>query len=234
MRYLIALLLFTSYSLSAQSDFEKAEKLYKLERYSMAKPLFERALAENPSDFKTLEYLGDIQCYFKNWDAAIPYFEKLKNLKPSEANYQYKYGGAMVMKAKEGNKLKALMMMDDIKAAFERAIAINPRHIEARWALIEIYIQLPALTGGSEKKAIHYSDELLKISPIDGYLSRGRIEEYYERYRNAEKMYKRAIEVGRSKKPYQKLADLYKNKLRQPQKAREVWEQYEKNEVNFK
>jgi tetratricopeptide (TPR) repeat protein len=222
----------SSFSLLAQSDFEKAEKLFKLEKYAQAKLLFEKVLTDEPNNLKTLEYLGDIQCFSKNWDAAIPYFEKLKNLKPSEANYHYKYGGAMIMKAKEGNKFKALMMMDDIKAAFEKAIALNPRHIEARWALIEIYIQLPALTGGSEKKAVRYSDELLRISPIDGYLSRGRIEEYYERYHNAEKQYKKAIEVGKTKKPYQKLADLYKYKLKQPQKAKEVWEQYEKKEFS--
>lgn len=222
----------TSFSLLAQSDFEKAEKLFKLEKYAQAKLLFEKVLLEEPTNIKTLEYLGDIQCFSKNWNAAIPYFEKLKNLKPTEANYHYKYGGAMIMKAKEGSKFKALMMMDDIKAAFEKAIIINPRHIEARWALIEIYIQLPALTGGSEKKAIRYSDELMKISPIDGYLSRGRIEEYYERYHNAEKQYKKAIEVGKTKKPYQKLADLYKYKLKQPQKAKEVWEQYEKKEYS--
>ena len=45
-----------------------------------------------------------------------------------------------------------------------------------------IYIQLPGIVGGSETKAIKYSNELLKLSPVDGYLSRGQIEEYFERY----------------------------------------------------
>ena len=230
MKYILPLLILISISAFAQSNFEKAEKLFKLEKYSLAKPLFEKALIEEPNNLETLEYLGDIQCFSKNWEGAIPFFEKLKTLKPSVANYHYKYGGAMIMKAKEGNRFKALLMMDDIKAAFEQAIVLNPKHIEARWALLEIYIQLPVLTGGSEKKAIRYSDELLRISQVDGYMSRGRIEEHYQRYHNAEKQYKKAIEVGKSKKAYQKLADLYKNKLKQPQKAKEVLEQYEKKD----
>ena len=54
---------------------------------------------------------------------------------------------------------------------------MNPKHIEARWALVMIYIQLPGIVGGSETKAIRYSNELLKLSPVDGYLSRGQIDE---------------------------------------------------------
>jgi len=230
MKYILPLVFLISLSALGQSNFEKAEKLFKMEKYSLAKPLFEKALIEEPNDPETLEYLGDIQCFAKNWEEAIPFFEKLKNLKPMVANYHYKYGGAMIMQAKDGSRFKALLMMDDIKAAFEQAIILNPKHIEARWALVEIYIQLPAITGGSEKKAIRYSEELMRISPIDGYMSRGRIEEFYHRYTNAEKQYKKAIEVGKSKKAYLKLSDLYKNKLKQPQKAKEVMDLYEQRE----
>jgi tetratricopeptide (TPR) repeat protein len=134
------------------------------------------------------------------------------------------------MKAKESNKFKALGMIDEIKASFEKAIQLNPNHIEARWALIELYLELPGIVGGSEKKAQKYANELSKISPVDGYLSKGRIDEYFERYKEAEKNYKQAIAIGGSKTSYQKLANLYKNKMNQPEKAKLVLETYqEKN-----
>jgi hypothetical protein len=47
---------------------------------------------------------------------------------------------------------------------FEKAISLNPKHIESCWALIELYIQLPGIVGGSESKAIKYSNELLRLS----------------------------------------------------------------------
>ena len=215
MKQLLLILIFLPIIMWSQSNFEKAEKFFIEEKYDQAQLAFESVLKSNPSDLKTIEYLGDIAGQNKSWDKAIGYYKKLKQLKPSEANYYYKYGGALGMKAKEVNKFKALGMIDEVKASFEKAITLNPKHIEARWALIELYIQLPGIVGGSESKAIKYSNELLRLSPMDGYLSRGHIEEYFKRYKVAELQYKKAIIVGGSKTSYQKLASLYKNKMQE-------------------
>ncbi len=198
----------------SQSNFEKAEKLFKDEKFSQAETLFESVLKGNPNDVKTIEYLGDIAGHDKVWDKAILYYKKLKVLKPLEADYFYKYGGALGMKAKEVNKFKALGMIDEVKGSFEKAIVLNSKHIDARWALIELYLQLPGIVGGSESKAIKYANELAKLSPVDGYLSRGHIDEYFKRYTAAELQYKKAIQAGSTKVATQKLENLYKYKIK--------------------
>ncbi len=226
MKQFLYLLLLLPAMIWSQSNFDKAEKLFKEGKYSQAEEGFLSCLKSNPNDLKAIEYLGDIAGQNKEWDKAISYYKKLKVSKPSEANYFYKYGGALGMKAKDANKFRALGMIDEVKASFEKAIALNPKHIDSRWALIELYIQLPGIVGGSESKAIKYSNELLRLSPVDGYLSRGHIEEYFKRYKNAEVQYKKAIQVGGSKTSYQKLASLYKNKMREPEKAKTILETY--------
>ena len=198
----------------AQPNFDKGEKLFKEGNYEQARPVFESFLKENPNHLRTIEYLGDIAGHQKSWDKAIVYYKKLKQLKPFEANYFFKYGGVLGMKAKESNKFKALGMIGEVKESFEKAIELNPKHIEARWALVTIYIQLPGFVGGSETKAIKYSNELLKLSPIDGYLSRGQIDEHFKRYSAAEQQYKKAIAAGSTKVGGQMLASLYKNKMK--------------------
>jgi hypothetical protein len=225
MKLLVNFFLIFPLLLSSQS-FEKGEKLFVEGKYNQAQPILENYLKSNPSNLKTIEYLGDISGYNKSWDKAIDYYKKLKTLKPTEANYYYKYGGALAMKTSEVNKIKALGMISEVRSSFEKAIALNHKHIEARWALIELNLELPGIVGGSEAKAIKYSGELREVSPVDGYLSRGHIEEYYNRYTNAEVQYKRAILIGGSKTCYQKLADLYKNKMKQPDKANKVWEEF--------
>jgi tetratricopeptide (TPR) repeat protein len=210
----------------SQSSFDTAEKLFKEEKFDQARPVFENFLKSNPSNLKTIEYLGDIAGRNKSWDTAIGYYKKLKQLRPSEANYYYKYGGVLGMKAIHGNKFKALGMIDEVKESFEKAIILNPKHIEARWALIELYIQLPGIVGGSQSKAVKYSNELLRLSPVDGYLSKGHIDEYFKRYKVAEQNYKKAIAISGSKMSYQKLANLYKNKMNDPEKAKSVLEEY--------
>ena len=217
--------------MSAQSNFEKAEKLFQEEKYEQARTIFESLYISNPTDLKTIEYLGDIAGQSKNWDKALVYYRKLKDFKPSHANYHYKYGGALGMKAKDSNKFKALGMIDEVKASFEKALSLNPKHIEARWALIELYIQLPGIVGGSESKAIKYSNELLQISTVDGYLSRGHIDEYFKRYEAAEKQYKKAVALTGSKASYYKLANLYKNKMREPEKAKSIMDSYNDKKI---
>lgn len=227
MKLLLSVFLIFPLLLCSQS-FEKGEKLFVDGKFSQAQPILETYLKSNPSNLKTLEYLGDISSYNKVWDKSIGYYKKLKTLKPTEANYFFKYGGALAMKTTEVSKIKALGMVGEVRSAFEKAIVLNPKHIEARWALIELNLKLPGIVGGSEAKAIKYSAELRELSPVDGYLSRGHIEEYQERYDSAEIQYKRAILVGGSKLCYQKLADLYKNKMKQPDKADKVWEEFKK------
>ena len=212
----------------SQSNFNKAEKLFEAGKHDQAQPVFESFLKENPSHLKTIEYLGDIAGNNKSWDKALVYYRKLKQLNPSEANYYYKYGGVLGMKAKESNKFKALGMIGEVKESFEKAIELSPKHIEARWALVMIYIQLPGIVGGSESKAIKYSNELLKLSPVDGYLSRGQIEEYFGRYSAAELQYKKANEIGKSKATFQVLYNLYLKKLNDPKKALELKQQFDK------
>ena len=218
MRTLIVFLILFTVKMDA-SDFNRAEILFQQEKYALAKPIFEKILKSEPNNFKAIEYLGDIAGHYKNWNLALNYYEKLKNSNPKDANYQYKYGGALGMKAKEGSKITALGLVGDVEKAFLTAVQLDAKHVDARWALVEFYLQVPGILGGSEKKAQKYSDELLAISPVDGYLARGYIQEYFSRYLKAEIEYKKAFEIGKSQTTFQKLYNLYTNKLKQTKKA---------------
>jgi tetratricopeptide (TPR) repeat protein len=226
MKYLLIIFLVLPILVMSQTNLERGQRLFDEGKTDQAELVFKSILKSDPTNLKAIEYLGDIAGVNKSWDEAISNYEKLKQLKPSEADYFYKYGGALGMKALEVNKFRALGMIDEVKGSFEKAIKIDPRHIDARWALIELYLKLPGIVGGSESKAIRYSGELMRLSPVDGNLSRGHIEEYFKRYSKAEQYYKKAIAIGNSKVSYQKLADLYRNKMNDPAKASETLLQY--------
>jgi tetratricopeptide (TPR) repeat protein len=208
-------------ALLSQTQFDLAEGYYKEENFGKAKPLFEGYLNKHPKDSKTIEYLGDIAGYAKDWDSALEYFGALVVQDESNANYQFKYGGVLGMKALSVNKLRAAFYISDIKEHFEKAAKLDPNHIETRWALVEFYIQLPSIIGGSEEKAIVYANELASISPVDGYLANGYIAEYNDRPVDAERFYKKAIKVGGSLHTYDKLTSLYES-TDQPEKALEI------------
>ncbi len=211
--------------------FAKAESLFKKASYKKAQPLFQSYLEEHPNDLKTLEYLGDIAGYTKNWDVAIEYYKKLVERSPDVADYHYKYGGVLGMKALEINRLRALTMLGDIKEAFLTAAKLDPEHIEVRWALVELYIQLPGIVGGSESKALKYANELAALSPVDGYLATGYIAEYNDRPKDAEENYKNAVKVGGSVTCYTKLYEHYESN-NEPQKAIQTLEEAQQKHKN--
>ena len=228
MNIIFILYSFISVFLIEHNDFEKAEQLFQKDKFLEAKVLFENYLKSNPNHTKTLEYLGDIAGKEKNWDDAILYYKKIKIQFPKNANFVYKYGGALGMKAKESNKFKALGMIDEVEQSFLTAAKLDEKHIDSRWALVMFYIELPGIVGGSETKAQKYADELMNLSKVDGFLAKGHIDEYFKRYTKAEANFKKAHEIGNSKTTFQRLFNLYKNKMKQLQKAEELKKKFEK------
>jgi tetratricopeptide (TPR) repeat protein len=225
-RVVFFLLIFPMMLLS-QTNFDKGVQLMESGKKEQARIVFENVLKENPSHIKSLEFLGDIAGQDKAWDKAIIYYKKIKQLQPNNADYHYKYGGALGMKAKTASKLKALGMIDEIKFSFEKAAAIDPKHTESRWALVMLYLELPGIVGGSETKALAYSNELMRLSLLEGYLSRGYIDEYFGRNSKAESNYTKALELTKSRLAFQKLYNLYLYKLKNLDKAKKLKEQFE-------
>lgn len=202
----------------SQSVVQETEFLLEKKRYEQAEVIMEDHLLENPSDPKSIELLGDAYAYQSKWDEAIEQYKKLVGLSPDNAEFHYKYGGAMGMKALEVNKVTALFMIDDVEDAFLKAITLDKKHINARWALVEYYVQLPGIIGGSVSKSLQYANELEAISKVDGYLAKGYIYEYDDEPELAEKYYKMAIETGGSLTCYEKLTAFYE-KQKQPEHA---------------
>lgn len=227
MRKIIFLFLVTIQVFS-QSNFDLGKQYFTEKKWELSKTNFEKALIQNPNNHSAIEYLGDIFGHQKEWDLAIEKYKTLRNQFPQKANYWYKYGGALGMKAKESSKWKALSMIDDVEKAFLKAAELDKNHIDSRWALVMLYIELPGIIGGSEKKAQKYANELMQLSKVDGYLAKGYIDVYFERYQSAEKNYSLAHKIGNSKTTFEKLYDLYLNKLKNTEKAKQLKQDFYK------
>jgi len=202
----------------SQTSKEKAEIFIAKKKFKNAQSEITTFLKTNPNDTQAIELLGDVYGHQKNWDDAIEQYKTLTVKQPKNANYQYKYGGALGMKALSVSKLRALGIIGDVKQAFLKAAELDPKHIETRWALVELYVSLPGIIGGSTSKALKYAAELEKLSKVDGYLAKGYVYEYDDEPELAEKYYKLAIKVGGSVTCYDKLTNFYKGQ-NQPGKA---------------
>lgn len=218
MKYYLLLLLCVPMLSTSQTTSETVQQLFDQKQYSQAETILKNAVAKSPNDRQLIELLGDAYGYQKKWDGAIENYELLVEMDDFNANYHYKFGGAKGMKALEVSKLRALGLIGDVKRSFNRAAELDPTHIEVRWAMVELYMQLPGIIGGSYKKSMKYANELENLSKVDGYLAKGYIYEYDDEPELAEEYYKKAIEVGGSVTCYDKLTKLYV-KENKPSKA---------------
>src|SRR5690606_23935652 len=216
-KYLYLLLFLPTIALS-QTTKDSITKLLSNKKYVEAEQVAFNYLKANPQDMEVKELLGDSYGYQKKWDEAISVYKQLVNFNKNSAEYHYKYGGAMGMKALAVSKMEALGMVSDVRDAFLKAAQLDPKHTNVRWALVEFYMQIPGILGGSQAKALKYADELYNLSKVDGYLAKGYIYEYDKDAPLAEKYYKLAIKEGGSLWTYDKLTTFYE-KQKQPQKA---------------
>lgn len=219
---------FLPFTLFAQNYFELAEKKFEAAEFEQAKILFQKHCQDRPEDLKSKEYLGDIEAHLKNWDGAISIYKDLLKSLPESAGLHYKHGGAMGMKASE-NRWFALTNYKEIRNEFEETLRLDPLHIDAHWALVEYYLQLPFILGGGEEKAKYIANQLMKISKVDGYLALGRIAEFYNKHLETEKAFIRANQIGRSVHTFRTLGKFYE-KRNQKEKADAV---YEKAKLKF-
>jgi len=236
MRILFFIFFISISTFSQSTDFEKGVSHYENSEWSKAKPYFLSVLKNDVSNIQVQEYLGDIAAYAKKWDEALKYYKPLVLQYDLNANFHFKYGGVLAYKAQASNKLKALTLVGDIKKHLHRASELDVKHVEARWALVEIYISLPKIVGGSEEKAKKFANELLYLSEVDGHLALGYVAEYNDRPNDAESHYKKAIAIGGSAHTYKKLSGLYE-KTNQPEKALSNYEvaseKLQRNHLNY-
>ncbi|NQX85814.1 MAG: hypothetical protein HRT67_07895 [Flavobacteriaceae bacterium] len=218
-------------SFKAQMTQLIADKSYKIVEENALK-----VLESKPEDKLALEFYGDALAYQNQWGKAMKIYKRLVIKDSKNATYHYKYGGAMGMKALKVSKWKALGMIGEIEAAFLKAAQLDAKHIDTRWALVEYYMQLPAIIGGSKSKALNFANELEQLSLVDGYLAKGYIYEYDDNSELAEIYFKKAIGVGGSLNCFQKLTNLYERENRPEDALKNIetaYENFRRNTLNY-
>ncbi len=172
-----------------QRAFEEGRLLLESGEISKAKTLF----LNYPNNNKAQEFLGDIASFEQNWDDAVKYYMKLAEGDPGNANYNFKYGGALGMKAMNISKFQAVILIGDIKKYLNKAAVLDKNHAEVRRALVELYIQLPGILGGSRKIAKEFAEELQPINRVDAYLAKSYLLKYDNKPEEAKIEAKKAI-----------------------------------------
>lgn len=178
--------------MSAQNSIEEGEILLNNGEVKRARSI----LLEHKEEERAQELLGDIASFNKKWDEAINYYENLVKDYPNNAEYHFKLGGAMGMKAVGSSRFQAVLLVNDIKNSFSKAAELDKKHTQARRALVEFYMKIPAIIGGSREIAESYVQELQALNKLDAHLAQAYIHKVEEETEQAKEQIRRAFNVA--------------------------------------
>ena len=180
--------------LAGQNSDTSGVRLFEAGKFKEAKTVFEPAFKANTRDAAAAFYLGRIAMEERKNDRAADYFEAATKLDPKNSTYFLWLGRAYGREAQQANVLRQPGLAKRTKAAWERAIELDPDNLDARSDLIQYYVQAPGFLGGSTAKALEQAEEIRKRNPLRGYLELGALYEREKKLAEAEKAYLGGVE----------------------------------------
>ena len=160
------------YSLAyAQNDINEGIKLFEGNELSAARTFFESYIKLNIENASAFFYLGRI--YFKqnDNDKALKSLEQAIQINDRESDYHLWLGHTYGRKAQNAGLFNRLKLAKYSKAAYERAVEIDPSNAQARDGLMEYLLQAPGIAGGSVDKAIEQAEEIKKLDRLRGHMA---------------------------------------------------------------
>lgn len=217
------LLVLLSFTLFAQSSkINSAKTLFETKKYSEAKKVLS-TIGEEQADFAAARYfLGRIAFEEKQFEDAAEYFEEATEADNKVADYYNWLGNALGTIAKDANPFRQGILAPKMKSAWEQAVALDSKNLDARKSLIEYYTQAPGFMGGSFEKAHEVAKQIKKINVADGHLAEGRIYAKEEKFVEAEKEF---VAMAKANPSYvSSLSNFYVNR-KQYDKAFAIYEE---------
>lgn len=188
----MSLSLSAGFTQAAGSRSEEGARLFEARKFEQARLSLEAAVRDDPTDALAASYLGRVYLAQGIPDLAVEWMEKSTALAPSSAEYHLWLGRAYGAQAIRASVLKQPVLAKKVRKEFEQASGLDPDNLEARFALIEYYLQAPGFLGGSGKKANEQAEEVRKRDALEGHRAFGRIAEHGKHFDRALEEYERA------------------------------------------
>lgn len=185
-------------------------QLFEAGDWAGAKAEFSAAVQRNDRDARAHYYLGRLALLDDDSDTAAAQLERAVALEDATADYHLWYATALSQQVGRASKLRQPFLAKHVLAEFERAVALDPRSIEARDSLVDFYSMAPAFMGGGADKARDQAQALASIDAARGHLAFARLATTAKDMPAAEREMQAAIASAPDTfRPYSALAAWY-------------------------
>ena len=192
----ILLALFTLSALPALAGDPSPEALAEAGHYKRLRAIVEPRVKANPSDAEANYLLSRVKLAFVETDAALALAEKAVALDATKARYHLQLARVCGRMAQRAGMFKGMSLARRFRRETETALALDPKYIDARSALMEFYWEAPGIAGGDKKKAHQLADEVLRLDAARGYLAQASLAQREKTDQaKLEGVYRKALEA---------------------------------------
>jgi tetratricopeptide (TPR) repeat protein len=127
------------------------------------------ASATNPD--RTAEanfWLGEIALQRNETEKAVARFELSVALAPEVSRYHHRLGDAYGRAAQKAFFISALGLARKCLSAYQRAVALDPKNLDARYSLFLFYLNAPRIIGGGIDHAAAEAHAIQAVDPDRG------------------------------------------------------------------
>lgn len=139
--------------------------------YAEARTELEALVRANPRDANATYYLGRVAERQERTGEAVDWFEKAVALDDRRSDFHLWLGIALGTETMHASKFRQPFLARRVKTEFERAVALDPRSVQARQGLLRFYVFAPAMMGGGMDRAREQAAAIAAFSPMQGHLA---------------------------------------------------------------
>jgi len=176
MQRFCAFLAFSTLAQLAFAAVDPAAFSAAVDLFSQRKPLeaqkaFETLAAADAGNADVQFYLGRIALQRDDHEKAVACLEKAVALAPGDARYHHRLGDAYGLSAQKAGMFSKMGLAGKCRAAYEKAVELDPKNIAARLSLLGFYQQAPGIVGGGLDKALAQAQEIKRLDPARGRMA---------------------------------------------------------------
>ena len=147
---------------------DQVTELFKHRQWAEAQAVVEKIIAAEPGNAEAFFYLGQVQINRGDHEHAVESLEKATGLAPANSEYFRVLGDSYGISAQKSGLFSKFGWAKKCKAAYDKAVELDPKNIAARMSVMEYCRQAPGFVGGGMEGAYAQAAEIKKLDSPRG------------------------------------------------------------------
>jgi len=188
MRLLLVSLLLPVWSQG--NTVQQAREHYQKTEYNQALQLLGKR-----NDPESLALAGKAKFQLGEYREAIDLLEQALQKDPRNSHYQLWLGKALGRRAETSSFITAPKYAVECRKAFEKAVELDAKNVEAWSDLFQYFLNAPGFLGGGMDKAEDAARRIGELSAAEGHWALAQIAEKKKDYASTEQEFRRALDL---------------------------------------